>query len=289
MGRHGLSERRACALLGLNRASRRYRRVRAGDGALRARVRALALTHPRFGYRRLHALLRRAGWAVNAKRVLRLLRAEGLLVRPRARKRKRRGPAPVPLRAPTRPNAIWALDFMQDALASGRALRVLTVIDEFTRESLALAAGFSMPSRVVRAVLERIVAARGAPAVLVLDNGREFAAGAFRAWARAQGITLHFIAPGQPVQNAFIESFNGRVRDECLNEHAFASLAEAQAVLAAWRRAYNGERPHSALGYRTPVAFRRWAAARIPARGDAPRSTASTAAQDEEAMLGDVS
>jgi len=284
MVRHGLSERRACALFELSRASRRYRPRRAGDGALRARVRALALAHPRFGYRRLHALLRRAGLAVNAKRVLRLLRAEGLLVRPRKRRRPRRGLAPARLRAPTRPNEIWAMDFVQDALARGRTLRVLTLIDEFTRESLALEAGFSVPSQAVRTVLARVVAARGAPAVLVIDNGREFVAGAFRAWARAQGIALHFIAPGQPVQNAFIESFNGRVRDECLNEHAFASLAEAQAVLAAWRQRYNTTRPHSALGYRTPVEFRRWAAARIPAMGDAPRPTASTAPKDQSRL-----
>lgn len=269
---HGLSERRACRLIALNRSSRRYRPRRAADGELRARLRAVALAHPRYGYRRLQVLLRRAGAAVNAKRVLRLLRAEGLLVRPRRLRRKRVAPPSAPLRTPTRPDEIWAMDFVKDALASGRALRVLTLIDEFTRESLAIAAGFSLPSRAVLGVLDRAVAARGRPATLVVDNGPEFIAQAVALWARAQGIELRFIARGKPVQNAFIESFNGRFRDECLNEHWFASLTEAQAVIAAWRRDYNTRRPHSALGYRTPHEHRR--AALRARKGCAPRADA---------------
>jgi putative transposase len=278
IGRHGVSERRACRLFGLNRASRRYRSVRGDDARLRARLRALALAHPRYGYRRLWALLRRQGWAVNVKRVRRLYRAAELALRPRRRKRRRLPRLSAALRAPSRPNEVWTMDLVSDALASGRKFRVLTLEDELTRESLGVTVGLSLPSAVVLALLGGVVRARGRPALLVVDNGPEFIARKLQAWAEARGVALRFIDPGRPTQNAFIESFNGRLRDECLNEHCFASLAEAQAVIAAWRRHYNTRRPHSALGYRTPVEQRHRLAALRAIDGSTPPADAASSA-----------
>ena len=222
--------------------------------ALRARLRELAERRPRFGYRRLHVLLRRDGIVVNHKRIERLYRAEGLAVRRRTRKaagRILRGRPP----ASQRPNEQWALDFLQDALASGRTIRLLSVIDVFTREALALEVDTSLPgSRVVR-VLDRLAGERPLPTQIVLDNGPELISRVLEEWAHEHAVTLHFIDPGKPVQNAFCESFHGRVRDECLNEHWFLSLADARQLVEAWRQDYNQDRPHSALGYQTPVEF----------------------------------
>jgi putative transposase len=254
--RFGFSQRRACRLVGGARSTVRYRRRRGDDAALRVRLRELADQRPRFGYRRLHALLRREGVAVNHKRIERLYREEGSAVRRRARKslsRVRRGRPPAPERA----NEQWALDFLQDALASGRAIRLLSVLDVFTREALALEVDTSLPgSRVVR-VLDRLAGERSAPAKIVLDNGPELIGRALEQWAHDHGVTLHFIDPGKPIQNAHCESFHGRLRDECLNEHWFLGLADARRIVEAWRRDYNAERPHSALAYRTPEEFRR--------------------------------
>lgn len=272
IGVHGLSERRACRLFGLNRSSRRYRVVRAGDGKLRARLRRLALAQVSYGYRRLWALLRREGWTVNLKRVRRLYRLEELGLRRGKRKRPR--PARAPLRVSSRPNENWTMDFVSDRLASGRKFRVLTLEDEWTREGLGVAVGLSLPSAAVLALLGRAVRVYGRPARLVVDNGPEFAGAALAAWAQARGVVLHFIDPGKPVQNAFIESFNGRLRAECLNEHWFTSLAEARAAIAAWRRHYNAKRPHSSLGYSTPREHRR--AALRALKGCAPRADAPT-------------
>ena len=254
--RFGFSQRRACRLVGGARSTVRYRRRRGDDAALRVRLRELADQRPRFGYRRLHALLRREGVAVNHKRIERLYREEGLAVRRRARKslsRVRRGRPPAPERA----NEQWALDFLQDALASGRAIRLLSVLDVFTREALALEVDTSLPGgRVVR-VLDRLAGERSAPAKIVLDNGPELIGRALEQWAHDHGVTLHFIDPGKPIQNAHCESFHGRLRDECLNEPWFLGLADARRIVEAWRRDYNAERPHSALAYRTPEEFRR--------------------------------
>ncbi len=221
---------------------------------LGTRLRELAAQRPRFGYRRLHVLLRREGIVVNHKRVERVYREEGLAVRRRTRKSLPpvlRG-RPVP---PQRANEQWALDFLQDALASGRKLRVLSVIDTFTREALALEVGTSLPgSRVVR-VLDRLCGQREQPAQLVLDNGPELISRALEEWAHQHAVTLHFIDPGKPIQNAHCESFHGRLRDECLNEHWFLGLGDARRIVEAWRQDYNQERPHSALGYQTPVEF----------------------------------
>lgn len=256
----GLSQRRACRLVSTARSTVRYRSRRStADGVLRGRLRALAEQRPRFGYRRLHVLVRREGIIVNHKRIARLYRAEGLAVRQRQRKaivRIRRGRPPAPQRA----NEQWALDFLQDALASGRTIRLLSVIDVFTREALALEVDTSLPgTRVVR-VLDRLGGARPLPAQIVLDNGPELISRVLEQWAHHHAVTLHFIDPGKPVQNAFCESFHGRVRDECLNEYWFLGLADARRLVEAWRQDYNQERPHSALGYQTPAAFAREAA-----------------------------
>lgn len=248
-----LSERRACRVLGIGRSTARYRPHPRGDEAyIRQRLRALAAERPRFGYRRLHILLRREGLCINHKRVARLYRTEGLAVRRRTRKRVARARAAQPL-VPTHPNEQWAADFVSDALAWGRAIRLFAVVDVCTREALAIEVDTSLPgSRVVR-VLDQLTAVNGGPREIVLDNGPELAGKALDAWAHEHHIHLHFIDPGKPVQNAVIESFNGRLRDECLNQHWFTSLADARVIVEAWRQDYNHERPHSALGYRTPA------------------------------------
>jgi putative transposase len=252
----GLSQRRACRLVGAGRSTVRYRRRSRDDEALRGRLRHLAAQRPRFGYRRLHVLLRREGIVVNHKRVERLYRDEGLAVRRRTRK------ALTPIRrgrpaAPQRINEQWALDFLQDALASGRKLRVLSIIDVFSREALALEVDTSLPGRRVVQVLARLLAERERPVQLVLDNGPELISRALEEWAHQHAVTLHFIDPGKPIQNAHCESFHSRLRDECLNEHWFLGLGDARRIVEAWRQDYNAERPHSALAYRTPEEFRR--------------------------------
>jgi len=250
----GLSERRACQLLGMTRSSYRYTVRRQQPAGLRERLRELAQERHRFGYRRLTVLLRREGWAVNHKRVYRLYREEGLGVR--RRKRQRIGAVRrQPLAIPTRPNQRWSMDFITDALSDGRKFRTLNIVDDFNRECLAAEVDTSLTgARVVR-VLERLRELRGLPQILVMDNGPEFAGRAVDVWAYEQGVKLHFIEPGKPVQNAFIESFNGKMRDECLNEHWFISLAEARETIEAWRRDYNEVRPHTSLGNRTPQEF----------------------------------
>ena len=260
----GLSERRACGLVGMGRSSCRYRRRPRGEVELRERLRSLAGERRRFGYRRLTVLLRREGWTVNHKRVYRLYGQEGMQVRRRKRKRI----AAVerqPFTIPTRPNERWSMDFVSDALTDGRKFRSLNILDDYNRECLAAEVDTSIPgARVVR-VLEQLRERRGLPQVLVMDNGPEFAGQALDVWAYQQGVKLHFIEPGKPVQNAFIESFNGKMRDECLNEHWFMSLREARGTMEAWRRDYNEVRPHSALGNQTPQEFTaRGAALRSP-------------------------
>jgi len=251
----GLSERRACRLVGMARTSCRYEpQPLEQEENLKARLRTLAGERRRFGYRRLTVLLRREGWTVNHKRVYRLYRQEGLEVRRRKRKRIGAGER-QPLAIPTRPNERWSMDFVADALTDGRRFRSLNIVDDFNRECLAAEVDTSLPgARVVR-VLEQLGERRGLPQVLVTDNGPEFAGQALDVWAYEQGVKLHFIEPGKPVQSAFIESFNGKMRDECLNEHWFGTPGEARQTIEAWRRDYNEVRPHSALGNRTPQEF----------------------------------
>ena len=239
----------------LQRSSFYYRHRKDPQEALRLRIRDLAAARPRYGYRRLHVLLCREGWKINAKRVLRLYQQERLQVRTRPRRRKVAARPRAHLPAPSAPNDRWSLDFVSDALANGRRFRVLTVIDIHSRECLALEADVSLPSRRVTDVLEKVVAQRGAPIALTLDNGTEFTSNHFDAWAYTASIQLDFISPGRPVENGYIESFNGKLRDECLSQSWFLSLSEAQEQLEGWRREYNETRPHSSLGYLAPAVY----------------------------------
>jgi putative transposase len=249
-----LSQRRACALVGLGRSTCRYRPRRQDWSALRDRLRALAGERRRFGYRRLYVLLRREGFLVNRKRIYRLYTQEGLTVR--RRRRRRRVPRGVPrLPAPTRINERSSLDFVLDVLDDGRRVRILTVVDDFTRSCLAIDGDTSIGGRRVAQVLQRLIETRGTPERLVTDNGPELISRALDAWAYAHGIDLHFIEPGTPNQNAYVESFNGRLRDECLNEHWFFSLGPARETIETWRLDYNAVRPHSALGDVPPEEF----------------------------------
>src|SRR6478672_1660266 len=251
-----MSERRACRVIGTDRASMRYRALRPDDGALRDRLKALAQQRRRFGYRRLYVLLRREGELVNKKRVQRLYREERLSVRRRGGRKRAMGtrrPIEVPLAA----NQRWSLDFIHDQLTDGRRFRILAIVDDCTRECLALIADTSISGRRVARELDNVIRRRGRPRTIVSDNGTELTSNAILSWADATGIGWHYIAPGKPQQNGFIESFNGRLRDELLNETLFRSLQHARAVLEAWRRDYNEARPHSKLSWMTPRDYAR--------------------------------
>ena len=261
----GLSERRACSILGAARRTVRYRSIRPDDTALRVRLRELAAERRRFGYRRLGYLLEREGLAPNHKKLFRIYREEGLKVRRRGGRKRALGTR-APMTMPDRPNQRWSLDFVSDAFVCGRRFRILAVVDDFSRECLALVADTSLSGARVARELDAIVAARGRPSIVVSDNGTELTSTAILRWSQERRIDWHYIAPGKPTQNAFVESFNGRLRDECLNETLFTSLAQARVVLAAWRDDYNTIRPHSKLGGKTPVQI----AAQGPV-GHAPR------------------
>ena len=249
----GMSERRACAVIGADRKSMRYRSCKPDDVDLRGRLRELAGERRRFGYRRLHILLRREGRAINRKKVQRLYREEGLTVRRRrGRKRAMGARAPAPVLA--LPNQRWSLDFVHDQLATGRRFRVLNVVDDITRECLAAVVDTSISGRRVVRELAMLVAERGAPTTIVSDNGTELTSNAVLSWSGEAGVGWHYIAPGRPMQNGYVESFNGRMRDELLNETLFTSLAHARAIIAAWVHDYTA-RPHSSRGYATPAAF----------------------------------
>jgi len=248
-----LSERQACRYTGFARSSQRYRAHRPSRTELRERLHTLATLRPRWGYRRLYRLLRREGNVANKKLVQRVYREEGLAVR--RRKRKRVAIPRTPLPSPRGPNERWSMDFVSDALGDGRRFRALTIVDDFTRESPAIEVDTSLPGERVVRVLEQLAATRGLPQAIVCDNGPEFRGEALDQWADRRGIALQFIQPGKPIQNAFAESFNGRLRDECLNESWFMSLADAQQTIEAWRIDYNVARPHSGLADRTPEEF----------------------------------
>ena len=237
-----------------DRRTMRYRSRRPPDEAVRARMRELAAERRRFGYRRLHVLLRREGLVVNRKRTQRLYREEGLTVR-RRRGRKRATGARAPLLLPALPNARWSIDFVHDQLACGRRFRVLNVIDDVTKECLAAVADTSISGRRVARELTALVARRGRPAMIVSDHGTEFTSNAMLGWTSENGIAWHFIAPGKPMQNGICESFNGRMRDELLNETLFFGLDRARAGIARWVADYNERRPHSSLRYLTPAAY----------------------------------
>jgi putative transposase len=222
---------------------------------LRVRLRELAEDRRRWGYRRLHVLLKREGWAVNSKRVYRIYVEEKLMVRRRKRRRRICAQARVLLAAPARKNETWTMDFLHDALAFGRKVRTLSVEDAFTREMLAIEVDTSLPAlRVVR-VLEKLRIERGLPVRIVIDHGTEFTSKALDQWAYENKVTLHFITPGRPMENGYIESFHGKFREECLNQHWFLTLDDARETIEDWRIDYNQVRPHSALGYLTPEEF----------------------------------
>jgi len=245
---------RACGLVGISRSLYRYRSRRPDSAPLRARIEEIAAVKRRYGYRRVYLRLRREGWEVNRKRVYRLYRDAGLAVRRRKRKRIglfERKPLPKPMSA----NISWSMDFVADGLVGGRRLRCLTIVDDCTRECLAIEVDTSITGLRVQAVLDRLADTRGLPKSITVDNGPEFYGQVLDQWAYRTGVELSFIRPGKPNENAYIESFNGKFRDECLNEHWFLSLAHARSVIEAWRVEYNTERPHSSLGNRTPEEF----------------------------------
>jgi putative transposase len=253
MAEHGLSERHACKLLDVDRSSYRYEPVPSPDGALREELVALAKQKPRYGYRRLGVLLIRRGYEVNHKKLYRLYREEHLAVRRLKRKRLVREAAP--LAALQRANQEWSMDFVMDGLVTGRAVRALTLIDSYTRECLAIETDSCLSSRRVTRALEWVIEQRGRPEAIRCDNGPEFTSRHFLAWCEEQQIRPVHIPPGKPMQNGYVESFNGRFRDECLNANAFLTLADAKQKIEMWRTDYNGERPHSSLGYLTPQEF----------------------------------
>lgn len=248
------SQARACGLVGMHARTFRRKPQLKNDGVLHTRLKALAAERRRFGYRRLHILLRREGFEINHKRLFRIYREERLTVRKRGGRKRAIGTR-APLDVPGARNERWSLDFVSDALSDGRRFRILAVVDDFSRECLGLVADTSLSGARVARELDAIIAWRGKPTTIVSDNGTEFTSNAMLAWQEEHGVAWHFIAPGKPMQNAFIESFNGRLRDELLNETLFRSLWQARRLIAEWQTDYNEERPHTSLGGLTPNEF----------------------------------
>jgi transposase InsO family protein len=249
-----MSERRACTIVAADRTMIRYRSRRPPDSGLRARLRALANERRRFGYRRLFILLRLEGEHSGINRIYRLYREEGLTVRKRRARRRAVGTR-APILVEARVNARWSLDFVHDQLAPGRRFRILNIVDDVTRECLAAIPDNSISGKRVARELTAVIAKRGKPKMIVSDNGSEFTSNAILSWAGEQCVEWHYIAPGRPMQNGYIESFNGRMRDELLNEILFFDLDQARQLIGAWVADYNPARPHSSLGYRTPAAY----------------------------------
>lgn len=245
---------RACGLVGISRSLYRYRSRRPDSAALRCRIEEIAALKRRYGYRRVYLRLRREGWPVNRKRVYRIYRDAGLAVRRRKRKRiglVERKPLPKPAAA----NLSWSMDFVSDGLAAGRRFRCLNVVDDCTRECVAIEVDTSLTGTRVRTVLERLAETRGLPQSITVDHGPEFEGQVLDTWAYGANVQLSFIRPGKPNENAYIESFNGKFRDECLNEHWFLTMGHARQIIETWRIEYNTERPHSSLGNLTPQEF----------------------------------
>jgi putative transposase len=254
MADHSFSERRACRLIGVNRSAWQYEPLRGKDDAVRVRMREIANERRRFGYRRLAIMLRREGKGMNLKKVYRLYREERLTVRKRGGRKRALGTR-APMAIPQGANQRWSLDFVSDSLACGRRFRMLNVIDDYSRECLACIVDTSLSGRRVVRELTAIAERRGLPCMVVSDNGTELTSHAVLAWCQDTGVEWHYIAPGKPMQNGFVESFNGRLRDECLNEHLFSTLASARRIIEAWRTDYNTVRPHSSLGGLAPAEF----------------------------------
>lgn len=278
-----VSVQHACGLIELSRSSFYYEPVRPDDGELRVAIRKLAEQRRRWGYRRIVVRLRREGWRDNHKRIARIYREEALQVRRRKRKRISRGER-EPLLGATRPNQVWAMDFLSDT-AGHQKTKLLAIIDCYTRECLRIEVDTSISgARVVR-VLEELRMERGLPEQIMTDNGPEFAGSALDAWAYARDVKLHFIEPGKPSQNGYIESFNGKFRDECLNEHYFVDLRDCRRIVEEWRQDYNQERPHSALGNQTPAEFRAAAVDNALRTEAVVVETESTTGQDSHRKL----
>lgn len=252
--KHGVSQRRACKVLSVDRSSMRYRSVRPDDANIREAMKLVAFERRRFGYRRIHVMLGRQGIVMNLKKLRRLYREEKLMVRKRGGRKRALGTR-RPLALPSRPNERWSLDFVSDALTDGRRFRVLAVVDDFTRECLGLITDTSLSGRRLARELDTVIARRGRPRTIVSDNGTEMTSLAVLKWCQDSQIEWHYIAPGKPMQNGFVESFNGSFRDECLNETLFSSLIQARAEITAWKEDYNQNRPHSSLGNITPSEF----------------------------------
>jgi putative transposase len=250
----GYSQRRACGLVGLHPKTYRYASKRTGDEGLRAKLRDLASQRRRFGYRRLGLMLERQGIKLSPKKLYRLYKEERLTVRKRGGRKRALGTR-APMAIPQDRNLRWSLDFVMDTLVNGRRFRILTLVDDFTRECLALVADSSLTAPRVARELDRIIETRGRPRMIVSDNGTEFTSNAILAWQQEREVEWHYIAPGKPMQNGFVESFNGRLRDECLNEHLFTNLNEARQIIEAWRIDYNTNRPHTSLNGLTPNEF----------------------------------
>jgi len=249
-----MSERRACTLIAADRTMIRYRSRRPPETELRARLRELANQRRRFGYRRLFILLRREGERSGINRIYRLYREEGLTVRKRRARRRAVGTR-TPILVEARVNARWSLDFVHDQFALGRRFRILNIVDDVTRECLAAIPDTSISGRRVARELTTLIETRGKPRMIVSDHGTEFTSNAILGWAIDHQVEWHYIAPGKPMQNGFVESFNGRMRDELLNESLFLDLDHTRKLIGAWVTDYNTARPHSALGYKTPVAY----------------------------------
>ena len=248
------SQRRACGLVGLHPKTYRYASTRPDDARLRAKLRELASQRRRFGYRRLGLMLERQGIKLNPKKLYRLYKEERLTVRKRGGRKRALGTR-APMAIPQDRNLRWSLDFVADTLVSGRRFRILTLVDDFTRECLGLVVDTSLTGLRVARELDRIAELRGYPCMIVSDNGTELTSNAILAWQQERGVEWHYIAPGKPMQNGFVESFNGRLRDECLNEHLFANLKEARQIIEEWRIDYNTNRPHTSLNGLTPTEF----------------------------------
>ena len=250
---YDFSERRSCRLVGLSRTSYSYQAVKSSDEALKKRLHELASLYPSYGYLMLHALLKREGLVVNKKRTYRLY-VEGRL-QVRIKKRKRLVRMRSKLTIPSRVNQRWSMDFVHDQLNTGRRLRILNIIDDYSRECVGQVVDYSIGSQQVVRLLEQLIIERGKPEEIVCDNGPEFTSKIMSFWSRDNEVKLRFIEPGKPTQNAYVESFNGKFRNNCLNQHWFRSLEEARQIIEPWRYHYNHERPHSSLGYLTPAAF----------------------------------
>lgn len=258
MIQHTLSERAACRLIGISRCTQRYVPTSDKDDQLRIRLKALAVQYPRYGYLMLHGLLRREGMVINKKRTYRVYRSEGLQARTKKRKRIQRPRQPMAVL--TQLNERWSMDFVYDQLANGRRFRVLNVIDDYSREMVGQLVMFSISGQQVARFLNQLIEARGAPKRITCDNGTEFTSKAMFFWSKETHVALGFTQPGKPTQNAFVESVNGKFRNECLNQHWFRTIEEARYEIDLWRNHYNHERPHSALNYLSPVAFAKLAA-----------------------------